>query len=120
MTYKNYVKALLIFIGIIMITTLTTTILYNQNIINFTVVKILEIIGLLFSSISSGFYIGLKSKNKGYINGLILGGIISFLLLLFSLLISRKIILTNLVAYVIMIIIITISSILGINKRKEH
>ena len=120
MTYKNYIKAILIFIIIVITTAFTTTILYNQSIINFIVVKILEIIGLLIASISSGFYIGINSKNKGYINGIILGGLITLILFLLSLLITKKIVLINIIAYTIMIIVITISSILGINKRKEH
>lgn len=118
MTYKNYIKAFLIFIGIIIFSTLTITLLYNKDIININIVRILEIITLALSSILSGFYIGLKSKNKGYINGLILGGIIIITLLILSLIISKKISLINIIAYLLILIVITMSSILGINKRK--
>ena len=118
MTYKKYLIATLLFTGIIVILSLITTILYHNDIINSKIVKVVELITLFISSVVSGLYIGLKSINKGYINGLILGGIITAILLLLNVIITRNITIISILIYLIMIVIITSSSILGINKRK--
>lgn len=115
---KNYLKAILLFIIIILILSLIITTLYNYNIINSNITKILEIIALLTSSIISGFYIGLKSKNKGYINGLTIGGTITIIILLLNIIINRNITITTILVYLAVMLTITTSSIFGINKRK--
>lgn len=119
MTYKNYIKGLLIFICCILITTIIITFLYNKDLITLTVVKILDIISLGLSGIITGFFIGLKSKNKGYINGLIISGIISIILILLNIIINHRINSNSIIAYIILIFLITMSSICGINKKKN-
>jgi putative membrane protein (TIGR04086 family) len=94
------------------------TFLYHKNIINTKIVTILEITSLIISTITTGLYLGLKSKNKGYINGLSLSGIIIGILLILNILISKKITLINIIIYSLILIITTTSSIIGINKRR--
>jgi putative membrane protein (TIGR04086 family) len=118
MTYKNFMKSILIFLTLIIFSTLIITIFYHNNLINLKTVKILELLNLLISSLISGLYIGIKSKNKAYINGLILGSIITFPLILLSILINRKITIISLIIYILVLLIIIISSIIGINKRR--
>ena len=118
MTYKNYIKSLLIFLGIILSSSLIITLLYHKNIINTNLVTTLNIISLLISTTITGFYLGIKSKNKGYINGLTLSGIIIGILLILKIIISKKITFINIVIYLFIIIITTTSSIIGINKRR--
>ena len=118
MTYKNYIKSLLIFLGIIISSSLIITFLYHKNIINTKLVTTLTIISLLTSTTITGFFLGIKSKNKGYINGLILSGMIIAILLILKIVISKKITLINILIYLLIIVITTTSSIIGINKRR--
>jgi len=118
MTYKKYINALLLFIGLLIMFSIIATLLYYNNLINTQIVKIIEIISLTISSILSGFYIGKNSKNKGYINGLTLSAFITGIMLIFKLIISKKISLLCIIIYILISIIITSSSIFGINKNK--
>lgn len=118
MTYKNCLKGLLTFIITITLSTLILTILYDNNILNLKTIKILEVITLIISSIISGLYMGLTSKNKGYISGLTLSIVVILLLLILTFIINKKINLINFIIYILIIITTTISSILGINNKK--
>ena len=118
MTYKNCIKGLLLFLGTLLILSLLNTILYHYDIINSNMIKILEITTLILSTIISGFYIGIKSKNKGYINGLTLGGIITVILIILKIIINKKITLISILIYLILLLLTISSSILGINKKK--
>lgn len=119
MTYKNYIKSLLIFTGIIIISTLLITVFYHKNMINNNTISILKKLILPISTIITGFYIGLKSKNKAYINGLTLGMIIISIIIIIRLIIVKEIKLINIITYILILLIITISSILGINKKRN-
>ncbi len=119
MNYKNYIKSLLIFIGIILLSTLLITFLYHKNIINSNILNILKKLILPISTIIIGFYIGIKSKNKAYINGLTIGTIIITIIIFLRLVIIKEIKLINILTYLLILLIITISSILGINKRRH-
>lgn len=119
MTYKNYIKSLLIFIGIILISTLLITFLYHKDIININSINIFKKLILPISTIITGFYIGIKSKNKAYINGLTIGTIIISIIIFLRLVILKEIKIINIIIYILILLIITVSSILGINKKRN-
>jgi len=118
MTYKNYLKAISIYFIIILLTSLINTSLYYFDITNGNITKIIELITLIIAATISGIYIGIKSQNKGYISGLILGSIITMISFIFKIIITRKISLAFFIIYLLLITIITGSSIFGINKKK--
>ncbi|MBQ7105521.1 MAG: TIGR04086 family membrane protein [Bacilli bacterium] len=118
--YKNYIKSILIFIFIILLFSIINTSLYYFNVTNNIITNIIEIITILVSSFISGFYIGKKSKNKGYINGIILSVIIIVLLLILNIIISRNINIISIIYYLGILLIVTISSIIGINKKSKQ
>ena len=95
MTYKNYIKSLLIFIGIILISTLLITFLYHKDIININTINIFKKLILPISTI-----------------------IISIIIFL-RLVILKEIKIINIIIYILILLIITISSILGINKKRN-
>ena len=118
MTYKNCLKGLIIFLGIIIGISLINTILYYNDLLNSKTIEIIETITLILATIITSFYIGLKSKNKGYINGLITGIVIVVVSLILSLLLKEKITIIKVISYVLIILLSTTSSILGINRKK--
>ena len=80
--------------------------------------KYLKILIILLSSFFSGFYIGFKSNNKGYINGVKFSLIIISIFLLSSLSVKGfKFI--SIIYYLIIIIVITLGSMLGINRKSK-
>ncbi len=118
MTYKNILKSFIIFLSTIIIFNTINTILYYNNILNSNTVQILEILSLAATTIITSFYIGLKSKNKGYINGIIAGSTISIISIVTGLILKEKITILSIITYILIILLATFSSILGINKKK--
>ena len=86
---KNYLKGLLFFFIPLLILLLIINTFYYFDILSNNIMKYLKIVIILFSSFLSGFYIGFKSNNKGYINGLKFSLIIIVIFLLSSLLIKE-------------------------------
>ncbi len=115
-TIINYLKGLLYFFIPFIFLLLIITIFYYFDILNNQIIKYFKIIILLLSSLSGGFYIGRKSSNKGYINGLKLGGIICSLFLIINLFL-KDFKWYQLIYYLIMLITICIGSMIGINKK---
>ncbi len=116
-TVKNYLKGLLYFFIPFFTLILLISILYYFDILNNQVIKYFKIITLLVSSLVSGFYIGRKSISKGYLNGLKLSGGIAILFLIINL-IMGGFKWYHLVYYLIMIVVTSIGSMLGINQKK--
>ena len=71
-------------IGTILVTTFIVTFLNYFNIISDKSISIFKIFIPVISLFIGGFYIGKKSNNKGYLEGLKLGSIFSIFLLIFS------------------------------------
>ena len=118
MIYKNYLKGLLIFLGIIIGISLINTILYYNNIFSYKIIQLVEMFTLIIATAVTGLYIGLKSKNKGYINGIILGIIIILISLITSFILKEKITIISIITYALLIVLTTGTSILGINRKK--
>ena len=115
---KNYLKGLLFFFIPLLILLLIINTFYYFDILSNNIMKYLKIVIILFSTFLSGFYIGFKSNNKGYINGLKCSLIIIGIFLLSSLLI-KEFKFTSIIYYLIIIIVITLGSMLGINIKNK-
>lgn len=118
MNYKNFLKGILLFISITVILSLINTTLYYNNILGTKIVQVLEIVTLLISTFISGFYIGIKSQNKAYINGIILGLIFILISLSITLFTKQELNLLSIITYLLLITVATTSSIIGINNKK--
>ncbi len=117
MNLKKYLKALLYFFSPFIILLFIIHTFYYFDIFSNNIMKYLKIVILIISSLASGFYIGLKSEKKGYLNGLILSSIIIVCLLISSLFLT-KFKLATLIYYLIITTVITLGSMLGINRKK--
>ena len=117
---NNQVKSFLISIGIIISMLLFFSIvistLYYFDIINNHLVKYFKIFLSITSFFIGGIYIGSKSVNKGYINGLKISAIIITIFIIFGLIFSN-IALNRIIYYIIIALCITFGAMIGINKK---
>ena len=121
----KYLKKLgfsfLYIIGTILISTFIITLFNYFNIISDKVISIFKILIPVISLFIGGFYMGKRSINKGYLEGLKLGMIFSLFLIIFNFLaFSNSFKLKYLLFYSIIIISSIFGSMIGINKRKKE
>jgi len=118
MNVMKYLKSLMaILISIVLFTIILTTLSYF-NIITSNINKYLQLIAIIISMLIGGIYIGKKSANKGYLEGLKIGiatTIVMFLLSYFGF--KTKFNLENIIFYIVVIMSSTLGSIVGINKK---
>ena len=115
----NYLKGILFFLIPFIVLLFIITIFYYFDLLSNQSIKYFKIIILLLSCLSGGFYIGRKSQNKGYLNGIILSGIILtcfFLINLFLGDLKWQVI----IYYLIIVITTTIGSMIGINQKSKY
>ena len=118
LTIKNYLKATLIIIIGLFISSFIINLLYYYDIISNNTIKYLKMfLSILFFFIG-GVYIGKKTISKGYINGLKLS-LIMILIFLLSGIIFNSLKLSILIYYLIVTACITFGSMIGINKKKN-
>lgn len=105
----------------LLIITFIITFLNYFNIISDKIISIFNILIPILSLLIGGFYIGEKSNNKGYLEGLKLGSIFSIFLIIFNFLaFNNSFKLKYLLFYLILIISCIFGSMIGINKRKKQ
>ena len=118
----KYLKTLGITSLIVIITTLLLmlliTLLNYTDITNTKITNILKIITPLLSISIGGFILGKKANKNGYLEGIKLGIIFVFLLLILNL-IFFNISLKDIIFYTLIIISSTIGSMAGINTKEE-
>lgn len=116
---KNIGKSLLYIFSIIIISTFLITILNYFNIIGSKIVAILKILIILIAMFIGGYLIGKNSKQKGWLEGLKLSGIVIVILILFKYLgLQDKFSINHLIYYLILVISCTLGSMIGINRKK--
>ena len=118
----NYLKTLsksLILFFIISISSLIIISIFNYfNIINTNITNLLLFISMIISIIIGSFKLGNTSSNKGLIEGLKFGLIISIISIVISLLLKYSYKPINFIYYLILTISSIFGSILGKNKKK--
>lgn len=114
----NLLKSVLLVIILLFISSIIINLLYYYDIINNNLIKYLKMFLAITSYFISGVYIGKKSINKGYINGLKLSLIVVIISLLLAI-IFNNIKVTMIVYYLITTICITFGSMIGINKNNS-
>jgi len=107
--------------SILLLSTFLLTILNYFNIIGSGIVSVFKIIIPLVSLFVGGFIIGKKSKNKGWIEGLKLGIILTIIISLFNYLgLNMSFNFKNIIYFLILILITIFGSIIGINKKEKQ
>lgn len=115
--YK-YLKSSIYTLCILIGSTIIITILNYFNILMGNVLKITELLIPIISIFIGSYILGKSSNNKGYIEGLKYGVAWIILFLIINL-ISKNFTYLSLIYYLILIIIAIVSSIIGINRRKN-
>lgn len=115
--YK-YLKSSIYTLCILIGSTIIITILNYFNILMGNVLKITELLIPIISIFIGSYILGKNSNNKGYIEGLKYGMAWIILFLIINL-ISKNFTYLSLIYYLILIIIAIVSSIIGINRRKN-
>lgn len=117
MNIRKYLKSIIIMIVALIVLNLITSIIVYFNIIkNINYIKLL----IVFISITvSSIYLGYKSNEKGWLEGLKFG-ILTIIILLVSSLIFTKSSLSikSIIYYLIILIISALGSMIGISKKK--
>lgn len=115
---KNLVKSFISIFIIIIISTTIITLLSYIGLLNGFVLKIVKIIIPIISIFISAFMLGIKSNNKGYIEGIKLAVLFNLILIFYSLISKvNPFNLKNIIFYIIIIFIAIMGSSIGINKK---
>ena len=113
----NYLKSFIWSLGIFLSSIIILTIFNYFNILNGTILKVLELFIPLISIFIGSYKLGKTFNQKGYIEGLKYSGIWIIIFLLFNI-ITKNITLIGILYLILMILIGVFASILGINKRR--
>jgi len=117
--YLKYLKGLILVLGVLFSSTLIISILYYLNILNDGFNNYLLLLSSFISMLVGGIYIGLRSKEKGYIEGLKIGLISIFILMILSIILYKNNINSkNIIYYLILLSSSILGSMIGINKKK--
>lgn len=114
----KYLKSFIWSLGILLSSIIILTILNYFNILNGTILKVLELLIPLISIFVGSYKLGKISNQKGYIEGLKYSSIWIIIFLLFNI-ITKNLSLIGILYLILMILIGVFASIFGINKRKS-
>lgn len=116
---KKFIKPLIYSLSILVFCSFFLTLLNYIGIISGNVLKILKVFILFLIYFIPSFIIGYNSEKKGWLNGLEMSLIITFIMLIINLIIRNKITLISIIIYIIFICVSMISGIVGINLSKR-
>lgn len=114
----NYLKSSLYTIGVMIICTIIITLLNYFNIINGTLLNIIHYIIPIISVMVGSFMLGRSSSKKGYVEGLKYAGIWSIIFLVINIF-TKGLNWTSIIFFILLVFLSMLSSILGINRRKN-
>lgn len=117
-TIKNTLKAALLIIILLLVSSIFLNILYYLNIIATNILKYFKLILSVIAFFVGGFYMGTKSPNKGYLYGLRLSLIMIILTAILSI-VFNNIDIKRIIYFLIMTACITFGSMIGINKKNN-
>ncbi len=115
---KKILKSFLFTTLSILLLTFIFTLLNYFNIINSKIMIISKIIIPLFSLALGGYIIGKGAEKNGWLEGLKLGLIITLLIFVGNLIFSPKLILKDLIFYILLITSSMLGAMIGINRKK--
>ncbi len=112
----NYGKIMVIPFGVILLSPIILSIL---NLIGVKTYDIMILIIMVITSLITGFFVGRKSDQKGYINGIVFGLLLTLIMFILSLFFKDKYGLETIIYYLIIISSCTVGSMIGIQKSEE-
>ena len=116
--FKNWLISLGYFLGCFLIGALIITILNYFNILSSDVISILKMVVPIISIGVSGFVMGSHSKEKGYLSGIKIGAFVILIFVVISILFD-KFEVRSILYYAILILSAILSSMIGINIKKN-
>ena len=116
--FKNWLISLGYFFGCFLIGSLIITILNYFNIFSNNIISILKIVIPIVSIGISGFVMGSHSKERGYLSGIKIGATVIIIFVIISFLFD-KFEIRSILYYVILILSAILSSMFGINIKKN-
>lgn len=115
---KDYLKSMGYMVISLIVTLFLLTLLNYFNVISGTVVKIISMIVMYILLIITGYMLGSKGTEKGYLIGIKYGSLFMVIVLLINLIIFKnKFTLISIVYYLSIILGTMVGSILGIQKK---
>lgn len=113
---KNCGKSVLYNLGSLMILTVLLTIINYFNLFNSSITNILKIVNMVLSILIGSFLLGKKSINKGWLEGIKYGLVISIILFAFNYLALDRF---NIIIYPIVLVTSMVGAVIGINYKKS-
>lgn len=113
---KKYLISLLTFFIPFIVLLFIFTLLYYFDIISNNLMRYIKFIILIVTLLYSSYKLGKESDKKGYQKGLIFGSIIILLFMIISL-ITNSFKINSIIYYILILIISTIGSMLGVLKK---
>lgn len=115
---KNLLMSLFYFVLYLSIGIIILTIFNYFNIFSTKLISILKLLISVLGLFVFAYRLGKRSSKKGYLEGLKLGGLVTFIFLIISLL-SKSFEMKSIIYYLILILSSTLGSMIGINRKKE-
>lgn len=115
---NKYFKSLIYIFAFIIFLSLIMTLFNYFNIINGIFLTIFKVFIPIISLFIGGFIMGKNSINKGWLNGIEIGLIVSILFLLLSLIFKCKLNWFSILYYLVLIIVSTLGGMFGISKGR--
>ena len=116
--FKNWLISLGYFFGCFLVGSFIITILNYFNILSSGVISVLKMVVPIVSIGISGFIMGSHSREKGYLSGIKIGATVILVFAVISILID-KFEMRSILYYVILILSAILSSMIGINIKKN-
>ena len=117
---KKLAISLIYIVSSILVLTLLFTLINYFNVINDKTMSIFKIIIPIISLFIGGIYLGLNTKFKGFCNGLKLGLVFIFIMIILNIIFISNFELKNILYYLILLITTTLGSMIGINIKKSN
>ncbi len=112
-------KNIALFFLILLIFLIISTTLSYFNIVSYNIINIISFIFIIILFMYCGYYMALRNNSKGYLNGLLIGGINICLLFIISLILKCNIEINIILYFLILLLSSTMGGMFGININNK-
>lgn len=116
---KKILYSLVYIISVLLILLFLFTITNYFNILSDKTMSIMKIIIPIISLFIGGIYLGMNTKFKGFYNGIKLGLIFIFIMIILNIIFISSFEFKNILYYLILLITTSLGSMIGINIKKS-
>ncbi len=117
--YRNYLKSIIIFLLSLIVYLFIITTLAYFNVISYKVVSVTSFIFITLLFMYNGFMMGKISDAKGYLSGLIIGGVNILLVVLLALILRCFPGIKSLIYFLVLMLSSTLGGMFGINFKRK-